>query len=62
MMQSFVTGGNAYPCFNENGDVIYHKVERKDSAPIILSRTLPEYFESGHFVHIDSHGRPWVLR
>lgn len=57
MEDTFVTTGEVIE------DYPFFLVGRKDAeGKIRLGRSIPEYCEDGHRVHIDGWGNPWVRK
>lgn len=55
-MDYFITTGEV------DDDYPFVLVGRKGLGKIRLSKYIEEYSEVGRFVHIDSHGNPWVKK
>jgi hypothetical protein len=62
MPTTFITSGETYPIFSEQGDVVAYKVGREGKGSIHLTKTISEYNEPGHRIVIDAWGSPWVKK
>ena len=60
-MKYFKTTGEVKVVNREDGSVKNYYVGREGGRPLYLKTYISTYSDPGNMVHIDNHGRPWVL-